>query len=108
MLKIIETWLKGAKGIWQDELPSVLWAYRTIARTPIDETPFCLTFWSEAVIPAEIGLTTYNIAHHDERRNEEGMRLQLDLLDEVRATVEQQTACYQDLISKLYNTKVRL
>jgi len=79
-----------------------------IACTPTSETPFRLTFWSEAVIPAEIGLTTYRVAHHDERRNEEGMRLQLDLMDEIRATVEQRTACYQDLISKLYNTKVRL
>ena len=27
LLKIIKTWLEGAKGIWPDELPSVLWAY---------------------------------------------------------------------------------
>ena len=27
LLKIIKTRLKGAKGIWPDELPSVLWAY---------------------------------------------------------------------------------
>ena len=26
LLKIIKTQLKGAKGIWPDELPSVLWA----------------------------------------------------------------------------------
>ena len=40
LLKIIKTPLEGAKGIWLDELPSVLWAYRTIARTPTGETPF--------------------------------------------------------------------
>ena len=27
LLKIIKTQLEGAKGIWPDELPSVLWAY---------------------------------------------------------------------------------
>ena len=27
LLKIIKTRLEGAKGIWLDELPSVLWAY---------------------------------------------------------------------------------
>ena len=29
LLKIIKTRLKGAKGVWSDELPGVLWAYRT-------------------------------------------------------------------------------
>ena len=37
LLKIIKTRLEGAKDIWPDELPSVLWAYRTIARTPTGE-----------------------------------------------------------------------
>ena len=40
LLKIIKTRLERAKGIWPDELPSVLWAYRTTARTPTGETPF--------------------------------------------------------------------
>ena len=38
LLKIIKTRLEGAKGIWPDELPSVLWAYRTTTRTPTGET----------------------------------------------------------------------
>ena len=40
LLKIIKTRLEGAKGIWPDELLSVLWAYRTTTRTPTGETPF--------------------------------------------------------------------
>ena len=55
-----------------------------MARTPTNETPFCLVIGGEAIIPIEIWLTSYSVAHHDEHRNEEGMRLQLDLLDEVR------------------------
>ena len=47
LLKLIKTQLEGAKGIWLDELSSVLWAYRTTARTPIGETPFRLTFGSD-------------------------------------------------------------
>ena len=39
LLKINKTRLEGAKGIWPDELPSVLWAYRTTARTSTGETP---------------------------------------------------------------------
>ena len=53
LLKIIKTRLEGAKGIWPDELPSVLWAYRKTARSSTRETPFRLAYGSEAVIPAK-------------------------------------------------------
>ena len=45
--------------------------------------------------------------NHDEQRNDEAMRLQLDLLDEVRATAEQRLARYQNLMAKHYNSKVK-
>ena len=57
-------------------------------RTLTGEKPFRLAYESEAVIPAEIGLTSFRVENHDESRNDEAMRLQLDLVDEVRATVE--------------------
>ncbi|XP_075654832.1 uncharacterized protein LOC142625003 [Castanea sativa] len=79
-------------------------AYRTTAATPIGETPFHLAYGHEAIIPAEIGLTSYRISHHNGVRNEEGLRLQLNLLEEVRATSEQRMARYQDLMAKHYNT----
>ena len=69
-------------------MPSILWVYRTTTRTPTGETPFWLTYGSEAVILAEVGLTSYRVDSHDERKNDEAMRLQLDLVDEVRTTVE--------------------
>ena len=75
MLKIIKTWLKGAKGIWSDKLPRVLWAYRTTARTPIGETLFRLAYGSEVVIPVEIGLVSYRVGNHDKGKNDKAMRL---------------------------------
>ena len=107
LLKIIKTRLEGAKGIWPDELPSVLWAYRTMARTPIGETPFRLTYGADAIIPTEIGLTSYRVQNYTEDKNEEAMRLQLDLMDEARAKAEQRLARYQNLMSKHYSTRVR-
>ena len=92
MLKIIKTQLEGAKGVWLEELPSVLWAYRTTARTPTGETPFQLAYGSEAVILIEVGLTRYRVGTHDERKNNETLCLQLDLLDKVRTTAEQRLA----------------
>ena len=66
MLKIIKSQLVGAKGAWPEELPSVLWAYRTTARTPIRETPFNLTYDTEAVIPVKVGLTSLRREFFDE------------------------------------------
>jgi len=51
LLKIIKTKLDDVKGAWPEELPNVLWAYRTTIRTPIGENPFRLTYGIEAVIP---------------------------------------------------------
>ena len=107
MLKIIKTQLEGAKGIWLEELLSILWAYRMTVRTPTGETPFRLTYGNEAVIPAEVRLTSYRMHNHDKSKNDEAMRLQLDLVDEVRATTKQKLAQYQDRMVKHYNSRVR-
>ena len=40
-------------------------------------------------------------------KNEEAMRLQLDLVDKVRVMAEQRLARYQNLMLKHYNTRVR-
>ena len=103
MLKIIKTRLEGAKGIWPDELSSFLWAYRTTARTPTRETPLQLAYDTDAVILVEVGLTSYRVENYSEDKNEENeeaLRLQLDLVDEVRATTEQRLARYQNLMAK--------
>ena len=44
------------------------------------------------------------MGNHDERKNDEAISLQLDLLDEVRATTEQRLARYQDRMAKNYNS----
>jgi len=92
LLKIIKTRLEGAKGIWLEELPSVFWAYRMTIGTPIGETPFQLAYGSDAVIPAKVGLTSYRVGNYDEDRNNKIMRLQLDLVDKVRAMAKQRIA----------------
>ena len=86
---------------------SVLWAYQTIARTPTGETLFRLAYGSEAVIPVEVELTSYRVDCHDERKNGKAMRLELDLLDEVKTIAEQRLVRYQNLMTKHYNSRVR-
>ena len=107
MLKIIKTRLEGAKGLWSEELPNVLWAYRTTARTPIKETPFRLTFGTEAVIPVEIGLTSFRTNIYDEKSNDSQLRLNLDLLDEARDRVEAKMKAYQQRMARYYDRRVK-
>ena len=47
------------------------------------------------------------MGNHDERKNDKAIRLQLDLLDEVRATAQQRLTRYQNLMAKHYNSQVK-
>ena len=84
MLKLIKTRLEGAKGAWPNKLPGVLWAYRTAVKIPTGKTPFKMTFGTEAVVPMEIGVSSNRKAWYDEQSNDEGLKLALDCLPEVR------------------------
>ncbi|XP_075640358.1 uncharacterized protein LOC142612119 [Castanea sativa] len=86
---------------------SVLWAYMMTTRTPTGEMPFRPTYRSGAVIPAEVGLTSYRVDNHNEGKNDEAIRLQLDLVNEVRAITEQGLVQYQDLMAKYYKSRVK-
>ena len=69
--------------------------------------PFRLAYGADAIIPTEVGLTSYLVENYTKDKNEEAMRLQLDLLDEVQETAEQRLARYQNLMSKHYNSNVK-
>uniref|UniRef100_A0A2N9FZB4 Uncharacterized protein n=1 Tax=Fagus sylvatica TaxID=28930 RepID=A0A2N9FZB4_FAGSY len=107
LLKMIKTRLEGAKGLRPEELPNILWAYRTTARTPTGETPFRLTYGTEAVIPVEVGLTTWRTNNYDEESNDAQLRSNLDLVDEVRDQAEARTRVYQQRMARYYDRRVK-
>ncbi len=107
LLKIIKTRLEGAKGLWLEELPNVLWAYMTIARTPTEETLFSLSFGTEAVIPVEIGLTSFRTNIYDKKSNDSQLRLNLDLLDKACDRVEAKMKAYQQRMARYYDRRVK-
>ena len=53
-------------------------------KTPTRETPFKLTYGSEAVIPAEVHMANHRVMKYQDEDNEEQLRLNLDLIDKVR------------------------
>ena len=106
-MKIIKTQLEGAKGVWLDELPGILWAYRTTVKTPTGETPFKLAYESEAVIPAKVHIANHRIMKYQDKDSEKQLRLNLDLIDEVRMDAEQRTVRYKNLMARQYNAMVK-
>ena len=106
-MKIIKTRLEGAKGVWPDELLGVLWAYRTTMKTPTGETPFKLAYGSEVVIPVEVHMANHRVTMYQDKDNEEQLRLNLDLIDEVRTDVEHRTARYKNLMARQYDVMVK-
>ena len=107
ILRGLKARLDRAKGLWADELPSVLWAHRTTEKTATGETSFNLTYGTEAVIPAEIEVPTLRLEAYDERTNEGELRTNLDLLDEVRDLAHIRTAAYQQKVARYYNARVK-
>nr|XP_023899446.1 uncharacterized protein LOC112011304 [Quercus suber] len=86
--------LEGTKGNWAEELPKVLWAYRTTPRRSTGETPFSLTYGAEAVIPAEVNLCSARVAGFNHAQNDEMMVGYLDKVEEYRETVTIRLAEY--------------
>ncbi|KAK3034730.1 hypothetical protein RJ639_032683 [Escallonia herrerae] len=63
ILQGLQKKLDEAKGAWVDELPKVLWAYRTTPHSVTGETPFFLCYGTEALLPVEIGVPTIRALH---------------------------------------------
>nr|GEW97907.1 hypothetical protein [Tanacetum cinerariifolium] len=103
----IKTRLGEGNKNWVEELPHVLWAHRTMIKSSHGDTPFSLTYKTEAVIPAEIGMPTYCTAAVDVVNNDEELRLNLDLLEEHRELAAIREAKSKSKMMKYYNARVR-
>ncbi|XP_024028609.1 uncharacterized protein K02A2.6-like [Morus notabilis] len=87
--------LDELKGKWAEELPKVLWAYRTTSRTTTGETPFSMAYGVEAVLPVEIKMPTLRTVVHNDDDNAKGMNGELDLLEEKRLDSQLHLAAYR-------------
>ena len=108
LLKIIKAKLDDAKGAWLEELPNVLWAYRTTTRTPTGETPFRLTYGIEAVIPVKMGITNIKRETFHEESNNDQLKVNLNCLDEVRDRAFNRMTKYQQKMAEYYNKRMKL
>nr|GEZ74327.1 reverse transcriptase domain-containing protein [Tanacetum cinerariifolium] len=70
-----------------------------------EDTPFSLTYETEAVIPAEIGMPTLKTTKVDLVGNNEALEINLDLLEEKREEAAIREAKSKAKIEKYYNSK---
>ena len=103
----LKTKLEEHKGLWVDELPKVLWAYRTTSRTSTGETPFSLAYGVEAMIQVEVGIPSLRRETYDKRENHTLMSYELDLLEEKSNLAALRTASYKQRSERYFNSKVK-
>ena len=87
--------LDDAKGKWVEELPHVLWTYRTTPRRSTGETPFSMTYGTEAVIPLETGFPMTRTNSFNPKDNDKQLKRNLNLIEEKRKNAMVQLAHYQ-------------
>ena len=100
--------LDDAKGRWVEELPHVLWTYRTTPHKSTGETPFSMTYGAEAVIPLEAGFPTLKTSSFCPSSNDELLGKSLDLIEDRREKAMVQLAYYQQKLKRGYDAKVKL
>ena len=100
--------LDDAKGRWVEELPHVLWTYRTTPQRSTGETPFSMSYGAEAVIPIETGFPTLITQTFNPNDNDRLLEKSLDLIEERRENAMVQLAYYQHKLKQGYDARVKL
>ena len=73
--------LDDVKGKWVEELPHVLWTYRTMPRRSTGETPFSMTYGAKAVIPLETSFPTLKTSSFSPSSNNNLLERSLNLIE---------------------------
>ncbi|CAL2239111.1 unnamed protein product [Prunus armeniaca] len=108
ILNCLKKRLEGIEGKWVDELPGVLWAYRTTKRRSIGQTPFSLAYRTEAIIPPHVTVPSIGIEVGNIEQNSEQMRLNLDLLKGEREKAIIRVDSYQQRLKSYYNKRAKI
>ncbi|GJU71401.1 hypothetical protein Tco_1262806 [Tanacetum coccineum] len=78
-----------------------------MVKTSNEDTPFSLTYGTEAVIPVEIGMASIRCVEVNHVENDEELLLNLDILEERREKAAVREARNKAKMEKYYNAKVR-
>ena len=99
--------LDDKKGLWLQELPSVLWLLRTTIKRSNGHSPYTLVYGTEALIPVEVGSTSLRFSQYNQPQNEQILSEYLDLVEELREDTATRHAAYMQRVARYYNIRVR-
>lgn len=102
----LKTQLEKEKSRQANELPSILWAYRTTNRVSTGGNVIQLGVGTNALIPIEVDLSSPRVVAFNKGGNSDCLRENLDLLDELGEKATTQLVVYQRRIFSYYNQKV--
>ncbi|XP_075659135.1 uncharacterized protein LOC142629018 [Castanea sativa] len=80
----------------------------TTARTPTGETPFKLTYGTEAIIPVKMGISNIKRETFHEESNDNQLKINLDCLDDTRDEAFNGLTKYQQKMVEYHNKRVKL
>ncbi|XP_074347092.1 uncharacterized protein LOC141685915 [Apium graveolens] len=96
------------KGRWAEQLPWVLWFDRTTPKMSTGQTPFCLVYGTEAILPTEIISSTARYGLAIMETNSVERAHDLDMIDEVRDMAKLRMASHQQAVARSYNKNVHI
>ncbi|KAL0438787.1 UNVERIFIED_CONTAM: hypothetical protein Slati_2361700 [Sesamum latifolium] len=79
----------------------------TTPRGSTGETPFSLVYGTEAIIPAELGMPSHRVMNFSEECNENLLRENLDLIEELREKAFLRIQRYKNIMINSYNKRVK-
>ena len=91
-----------------EELPHILWTYRSTPRRSAGETPFSMAYGAEVVIPLETKFPRLRMSSFTPSSNVGLLEKSLDLIEEQRENGMVQLAYYQHKLKQGYDSNVRL
>nr|KYP53835.1 hypothetical protein KK1_024409 [Cajanus cajan] len=94
-------------GQWPDQLPSILWAYHCTPQSITQETPYRLTYGTNAMIPVEVCETSHRRQAFNSKQNAQELAADLDIVDELRDVAQIHKKACKICASRRYNTRVK-
>ncbi|KAL0401635.1 UNVERIFIED_CONTAM: hypothetical protein Slati_4193400 [Sesamum latifolium] len=80
---------------------------KTTPRESTGESPFALVYGTEAIIPAELGIPSHRVMNFSEECNENLLRENLDLIEELREKAFLRIQRYKNIMINSYNKRVK-
>ena len=99
--------LDDTKGKWVDELPHVLWTYRTTLQRSTGEAHYSMTYEAEAIIPLESRFPTFRIDQFNVEKNNRLLLDNLNVTEERREVATIKMAHYQQKLKQGYDKRVK-